>query len=64
MDAEEPLELSKSASAEPGLTVEFPQEPFQEDSDIDLKTGEVGIPTPWCESLKFTYKARSVLEDH
>ena len=50
--ASEPLELSKSASAEPGLTVEFQQEFPQEDSDVDIRTGEVKIPAPWCEPLK------------
>ena len=35
-DASEPLEPSMSASAEPGLKVEFQQEFPQEDSDVDL----------------------------
>ena len=45
--------------------LEFPQEPLQEDSDVDLETGEVRIPTSSCpEAIKMTYKARLVLEDH
>ena len=64
-DASTPLELSKSALPDPGTTVEFQQEPLQEDSDVDLETGKVRIPTSSLpEAVKMTYKARLVLEDH
>ena len=45
------------------FVVELPQEDFQEDSDIDLRTGEV-VSRPWAEPLQFTFSSLSVLEDH
>ena len=44
-DVSTPLKLSKPTSPEPGTMVEFQQEPLHEDSNVDLETGEVRIPT-------------------
>ena len=57
-------ELSEATSVEPGFIVEVPQEAVQEDSDVDLRMGKVKDSDPWKEPLTFTYKGRSVLEDH
>ena len=62
--ASELWELSQPTSVEPNFTVEIPQETLPDDSDVDLRMGKVKDPSPWCEPLRFTYKARSVLENH
>ena len=57
-------ELAEATSVQSGFTVEVPQEALPEDSDIDIRTGKVKDPSPWSKPLTFTYKDRSVLEDH
>ena len=56
-------ELHMPAVIAPNFVVELPQEDPQEDSDIDLRTGEV-VSKPWSDPLQFTFSSLSVLEDH
>ena len=62
--ASERWELSESTSVEPNFNVEIPQEVLPDDSGVDPRMGKVKDPSPWSEPLTFTYKGRSVLEDH
>ena len=62
--ASERWELSEPTSVEPGFTVEILQETPPDNSDFELRTGKFKDPSPWSEPLMFTYKGRSVLEDH
>ena len=66
VDPDPPLSETdaEATSVESGFTMEVPQEPVPEDSDVDIRTGKVKDPSPWSEPLTFTYKGRSVLEDH
>ena len=57
-------ELSEPTTVDPNFVVKLPPEDPQEDSDVDLRTGEIKNPNPWCEPIRFTYKSRSVLDDH
>ena len=57
-------ELQLPTAIKPEFVVEFPQEDPQEDSDIDLRTGEIKSSTPLAEPLQFTFNSLSVLEDH
>ena len=62
-DALSRWELQTPAVVAPDFVVELPQEDPQEDSDIDLRTGEV-VSKPWSDPLQFTFSSLSVLEDH
>ena len=62
-DALSRWELQVPAAIAPDFVVELPQEDPQEDSDIDLRTGEV-VSKPWSDPLQFTFSSLSVLEDH
>ena len=62
-DALNSWELQLPATIAPKFVVEIPQEDPQEDSDIDLRTGEV-VSRPWSEPLQFTFSSLSVLKDH
>ena len=62
--ASERWDLAEATSVEPNFTVEIPQETLPEDSDVDIRSGKVKDPSSWCKPLTFTYKGRSVLEDH
>ena len=57
-------ELQLPATIKPEFVVELPREDPQEDSDIDLRTGEVKSSNPWTEQLQITFRSLSVLEDH
>ena len=57
-------DLTEPTTIGPDFVVKLPQEDLQEDSDIDLRTGEIKNPDPWREPIRFTYRSRSVLEDH
>ena len=57
-------ELTEPTTIQPDFAVELPREDRQEDSDIDLRIGEVRNPNPWREPIHFTYRSRSVLKDH
>ena len=63
-DASNRWDLQFSTAIEPEFVVELPQEDPHEDSDIDLKTGEVKKPNLWREPICFSYRSLSVLEDH
>ena len=56
-------ELQLPATVSPDFIMELPQEDPQDDSDIDLRTGEV-VQRSWSEPLQFTFSSLSVLEDH
>ena len=56
-------DLQLPATVSPDFVVELPQEDPQDDSDIDLRTGEV-VQRSWSEPLQFTFSSLSVLEDH
>ena len=61
----QPMDLLQDSQPRPNTTVEFPQEPLHEDSDVDLETGEIRIPmVSQPTALKMTYNARLALIDH
>ena len=62
-DALSRWELQTPAVVAPNFVVELSPDEQQEDSDIDLRTGEV-VPKPWSDPLQFTFSSLSVLEDH
>ena len=62
--ASELWELPEATRVEPDFTLQIPQEPLAEDSDVDLRMGKIKDHAPWTEPLTFTYRDRSVLEDH
>ena len=48
-------ELTKATAVKPDLVVNLPLEDRQEDSDVDLRTGESRNPNTWCEPIRFPY---------
>ena len=57
-------DLQLSTLVKPEFVVKLPTEDPQEDSDIDLRTGEVRESHPWKAPLQFKFQSLSVLEDH
>ena len=57
---QEEVQLSSSIKAD--FTVQLPREDPQEDSEIDILTGE--IKSPKTTPMQFSFQALSVLEDH
>ena len=57
---QEGVQLSSSIKAD--FTVQLPREDPQEDSEIDILTGE--IKSPKATPMQFSFQALSVLEDH
>ena len=50
-------ELTAPTSIQPDLVVNLPPTNDQEDSDVDLCTGESRNPSPWGEPLRFSYSS-------
>ena len=61
-DTRKPEEVQPSSSVKADFTVQLPREDPQEDSEIDLLTGETKSPA--ATPMQFSFQPLSVLEDH
>ena len=57
-------DLQLPTTTRPDFKVALSTADPQEDSDLDLRTGEIREPHPWTDPIQFTYNSHSVLEDH